>query len=205
MVDELGGGVGVELGLGKHVGVADGHGAGGHGGEARAGAVAGAGHNAVGVLVHELLGGGLHEGLEGGGAVVGDLAHNARGGVGGTGGGGVGAAATGKAKAREGGKAAGETEEGAARAGIVVHGSPFESNKARHRADGMRGRSHPARGVSGFAPSVVRLAPYRALAARPLSPADSYGALTKHYRELRPRLHAAYIWPSLANPGSHGT
>ena len=145
VVDELGGGIGVELGLGEDIGVADGHGAGGHGGEACAGAVAGAGDDAVGVLVHELLGRSLDEGLEGGGAVVGDLAHDARGGIGGTSGRGLRATAASQAETGHGGDTAGKAEEGATRAGIIEHGSPFESNIGviSRRTEKLWVRFHP--------------------------------------------------------------
>ena len=184
MVDELGGGIGVELGLGEDIGVADGHGAGGHGGEAGAGAVAGAGDDAVGVLVHELLGRSLDEGLEGGGAVVGDLAHDARGGIGGTSGRGLRATAASQAETGHGGDTAGKAEEGATRAGIIEHGSPFESNIGviSRRTEKLGSIFIPMRRVR--APSVVRQARYRALAAHLPSFAVSYGTLTEHYHVL---------------------
>ena len=131
MVDELGGSVGIELGLGEDVGVADGHGSGGNGGEAGAGTIAGTRDDAAGVLVHELLGRSLDERLEGGGTVIGDLARHGSGGIGRAGSGSVRATAASQTKTGDSGKTASETEEGAARAGIIEHGSPFESKRAQ--------------------------------------------------------------------------
>lgn len=74
MVDEVLDLIGLKLGLGEDVGVADGDGAGGDSGQALARTVTRAGDGDIGVGVHELLGSGLDESLERRGTVVGHLA-----------------------------------------------------------------------------------------------------------------------------------
>ena len=127
MVDEVLDLVGLELGLGEDVGVTDGDGTGGNGGQALARTVARARDGDVRVGVHELLGSGLDESLERGGAVVGHLAGDGLGSgaalVGGVGS--ACAAATNEAEAHEAGKTTSEAEELTTRISLIEHDLPF--------------------------------------------------------------------------------
>ena len=148
MVDELGGSVGVELGLGEDVGVTDLHGALGDGGQALAGTVAGTGDGHVRVLIHELLSSSLDERLEGGGALVGDVAAQRAGGSGASGGagrgtGGSGVTATGETETGEGGETTGKTEELATRNGLIEHVDNLLSRRRGLRLSGRRIRPFP--------------------------------------------------------------
>ena len=93
-------------------------------------------------------------------------------------------AAASQAETGHGGDTAGKAEEGATRAGIIEHGSPFESNIGviSRRTEILGSIFIPMRRVR--APSVVRQARYRALAAHLPSFAVSYGTLTEHYHVL---------------------
>lgn len=111
MVDEVLDLIGLKLGLGEDVGVADGDGAGGDSGQALARTVTRAGDGDIGVGVHELLGSGLDESLERRGTVVGHLAGDGLGSSGATLVGGVGstrATAANEAEAHEAGKTTSE-------------------------------------------------------------------------------------------------
>ena len=127
MVNEVLDLIGLELGLGKDVGVTDGNGAGGDSGQALARTVARTGDGDVGVGIHELLGSGLDESLERGGAVVGHLAGDGLGG-GATLGGGVGcagAATTNETETDDAGKTTSEAEELTTRISLIEHDLPF--------------------------------------------------------------------------------
>ena len=137
MVDEVLDLVGLELGLGEDVRVTDGNGAGGDGGQALARTVTRAGDGDVGVGIHELLGSGLEERLERGGAVVGHLARDGLGSSGAALVGGVGsacAAATNEAEAHEAGKTTSEAEELTTRISLIEHDLPFIQATRGHPA-----------------------------------------------------------------------
>ena len=129
MVDEVLDLVGLELGLGEDVGVTDGDGAGGDSSQALARTVARAGDGDIGVGVHELLGSGLDESLERGGAVVGHLAGDGLGsGSGATLVGGIGcagAATTNKTETDDAGKTTSKSEELTTRISLIEHDLPF--------------------------------------------------------------------------------
>ena len=128
VVDEVLDLVGLELGLGEDVGVTDGDGAGGDSGQTFARTVARAGDGDVGVGIHELLGSGLDESLERGGAVVGHLAGDGLDSSGATLVGGVGcagAAATNETETDDAGKTTSEAEELTTRISLIEHDLPF--------------------------------------------------------------------------------
>ena len=138
MVDEVLDLVGLELGLGEDVGVTDGDDAGGDSGQALARTVARAGDGDIGVGVHELLGSGLDESLERGGAVVGHLAGDGLGsGSGAALVGGVGcacAAATNETETDDTGKTTSEAEELTTRISLIEHDLPFIHANRGHPA-----------------------------------------------------------------------
>ena len=128
MVDEVLDLIGLELGLGEDVGVADGDGAGGNSGQALARTVARAGDGDVRVGIHELLGSGLDESLERGGAVVGHLAGDRLGSSGATLVGGARSAcatAANKTESDDAGKTTSEAEELTTRISLIEHDLPF--------------------------------------------------------------------------------
>ena len=128
MVDEVLDLVGLELGLGEDVGVADGDGAGGNSGQALARTVTRAGDGDIGVGVHELLGSGLDESLERRGTVVSHLAGDGLGSSGATLVGGIGcagAAATNETETDDAGKTTSEAEELTTRISLIEHDLPF--------------------------------------------------------------------------------
>ena len=138
MVDEVLDLIGLKLGLGEDVGVADGNGAGGDSGQALARTVARAGDGDVRVGIHELLGSGLDKSLERGGAVIGHLAGDrlssgsgaAR--VGGVGC--AGAAATNETETDDAGKTTSEAEELTTRISLIEHDLPFVHATRGHPA-----------------------------------------------------------------------
>ena len=137
VVDEVLDLIGLELGFGEDVGVADGDGAGGDSGQALARTVARAGDGDVRVGIHELLGSGLDESLERGGAVVGHLTGDGLGSSGATLVDGVGsacAAATNEAEAHEAGKTTSEAEELTTRISLIEHDLPFTHATRGHPA-----------------------------------------------------------------------
>ena len=127
MVDEVLDLIGLELGLGEDVGVADGNGACGDSGQALARTVARAGDGNVRIGVHELLGSGLDESLERRGTVIGHLAGDGLGSgatlVGGVGS--AGAAATNETETDDAGKTTSEAEELTTRISLIEHDLPF--------------------------------------------------------------------------------
>ena len=128
MVDEVLDLIGLELGLGEDVGVADGDGACGDSGQALARTVARAGDGNIGVGVHELLGSGLDESLERRGTIVGHLAGDGLGSSGATLVGGIGcagAAATNETETDDAGKTTSEAEELTTRISLIEHDLPF--------------------------------------------------------------------------------
>ena len=137
MVDEVLDLVGLELGLGEDVGVADGDGAGGNSGQALARTVTRAGDGDVRVGIHELLGSGLDESLERRGTVVGHLAGDGLGSSGATLVGGVGcagAAATNETETDDAGKTTSEAEELTTRISLIEHDLPFTHATRGHPA-----------------------------------------------------------------------
>ena len=136
MVDEVLDLIGLELGLGEDVGVADGDGAGGHSGQALARTVTRAGDGDVRVGIHELLGSGLDESLERRGAVVGHLAGDGLGGgatlVGCVGS--VRATAANEAETDDAGKTTSEAEELTTRISLIEHDLPFVHATRGHPA-----------------------------------------------------------------------
>ena len=137
VVDEVLDLIGLELGLGEDVGVTDGDGASGDSGQTLARTVARAGDGDIGVGIHELLGSGLDESLERGGAVVGHLAGDGLGSGGATL---VGsarsacAAATNETEAHEAGKTTSEAEELTTRISLIEHDLPFVHATRGHPA-----------------------------------------------------------------------
>ena len=128
VVDEVLDLIGLELGLGEDVGVTDSNGAGGNSGQALARTVARTRDGDVGIGIHKLLGSGLDESLERGGAVVGHLAGDGLGSSGATLVGGVGcagAAATNEAETDDAGKTTSEAEELTTRISLIEHDLPF--------------------------------------------------------------------------------
>ena len=137
MVDEVLDLIGLEFGLGEDVGVTDGDGAGGNSGQALARTVARAGDGDVRVGVHELLGSGLDESLERGGAVVGHLAGDGLGNSGATlvdGVGSTSAAATNEAETDDAGETTSEAEELTTRISLIEHDLPFIHANRGHPA-----------------------------------------------------------------------
>ena len=105
MVDEVLDLIGLKLGLGEDVGVADGDGAGGDSGQALARTVTRAGDGDIGVGVHELLG-------SSGATLVGGI-------------GCAGAAAPNETETDDAGKTTSEAEELTTRISLIEHDLPF--------------------------------------------------------------------------------